>query len=180
MDSSHKFIIYDTRVQDAIVQRTVSKNIMIKSLFLVFTLFAAWGMLYAAGDAVKLKVSRKKWLDDKIIHYTVKVGYNTHSPMAGSWVLEVNKGHVIYYSFNGSSDGSYLKTAESFTMDSLYKRAGKSLNEKSSGAMKTTIEYDRNSGYIKSIRRVRNPSYRGGNMRDAGYIIDVVEFIPHK
>ncbi len=137
-------------------------------------------MLSAAGDGANLNTSYKKWLDDRIIHYTVKVRYNAHSPMAGIWIIEVNNGHVVYFTFNGSPDGSYLKTAESFTMDSLYKRAEESLKEKPAGAMKTSVEYDRKTGYIKSIMRVRNPSFRGVSMRDAGYTINVVELIPHK
>jgi hypothetical protein len=105
---------------------------------------------------------------------------SAHSPVAGLWEIEVDNGRVVSFTFNGSAAASYAKTAESFTMDSIYKRAADSLGVKSEYVMKTFIEYDRNTGFIKSIKRVSQAPYKKRVMRDAGYLIEIIELVPLK
>lgn len=140
----------------------------------------AQGLLYADSGYEKYRISLKKWIDDKIIHYTIKVNYNAFTPVAGVWEIEVKKGKPVSVRFNGAYEKRFLKMAERFTMESLYKTAEGSLAVDNKAPMIVNTEYDPLTGYIKSIRRVNNPAFTGRIMRDSGYSIQVIEFIPLK
>lgn len=114
------------------------------------------------------------------MHYAMKVNYSSFTPVAGIWELEVKKGRVVSVRFKGKSEKRYLKMAERFTMESLYKTAEGSLEMDKKAPMIINAEYDSRTCYIKSIRRVNNPAYTGRVMRDAGYSIEVIEFTPLK
>lgn len=155
-------------------------NLNKKSLCIAVVLVLAQIMLYASPDEEKYRASFRKWRSDKIMHYAMKVNYSSFTPVAGIWELEVKKGRVVSVRFKGKSEKRYLKMAERFTMESLYKTAEGSLEMDKKAPMIINAEYDSRTGYIKSIRRVNNPAYTGRVMRDAGYSIEVIEFTPLK
>jgi hypothetical protein len=137
-------------------------------------------LVYAVQDSEKYNYSLKKWREEGISRYNIKVSYNAFSPLSGIWDIEVIDGKPVSVKFKGKSGQQYLKTAGRFTMESLYVIAENSLTTQADAPMKTETEYDSVTGFIKSVSRISNPSFRGGVKMDAGYSIRVLEFHPLK
>lgn len=137
-------------------------------------------MVYAEHDSEKFNSSLKKWRDAGISHYNIKVSYKAFSQLSGIWEIDVIQGKPVSAKFNGISGQQYLNTAGRFTMESLYNTSERSLIVQADAPMLTETEYDSSTGFIKSISRINNPSFRGGVKMDAGYSIRVMEFHPLK
>ena len=149
-----------------------------KNIFLFFALCMAQNVISSSPEYEKYRTSLKKWMNDGVVHYNIILNYSAFSPLAGIWELEVENGNVVFFIFNGVREKRYAKFAAKFTMEALYKTAGYSVKHDEKSPMIITAEYDLKTGYIKSIRRMNNPAYRGRKMKDAGYFIQIVELRP--
>lgn len=151
-----------------------------KRIVLAILLFLVQVPVYAGDDSEKFNNSLKKWREAGVSHYNIKVSYNAFSQLSGIWEIEVIDGKPVSVKFNGRSGKQYLNTAGRFTMESLYNNAERSLIVRVDAPMITETEYDSSTGFIKSVRRISNPSSRGRVKKDAGYFIRVLEFHPLK
>lgn len=149
-----------------------------KSILSLVIFSLAQFVLFADNGCKEYKISLKKWQNDKIKNYLIKVDYRAFTPLSGLWEIEVKNGTVISYKFNSSDNNSYAESAKNFTMDSLYKKAKGAGDCNVKSPMVIVAEYDNITGYIKKLSRVRNPAYTGRIQRDAGFAYEVIEFIP--
>ncbi|HPS59386.1 MAG TPA: DUF6174 domain-containing protein [Spirochaetota bacterium] len=117
-----------------------------------------------------------KWNNESIRSYYIKVNYRAFSPQQGEWELEVKDGQVVRASSRGVWDGKYLKPAERFTVDSIFKTAEAVKSGKTDGPMVVKAEFSESIPYIKSVSRVNNEKFRGSMKKDAGFSIIILEF----
>jgi len=149
-----------------------------KHIILLFVLLLGQSAMSSSSENEKYQASLKKWINDRVSHYSIRVIYSAFSPLSGTWELEVKEGRVVFFTFNGVYEKRYSKFAEKFTMEALYKTAGDSVMQDQKSPMVVNAEYDLKTGYIESIRRISNPEYSGRKMRDAGYLIQVIDLKP--
>ena len=132
----------------------------------------------AAGELKNYEESLEKWRRSGIEHYRIKVEYRSFGPLSGIWELEVRNGMVESFSFNGSTDKKYSGAAAQFTMESIYRRGVPSVETGRKIPMIVKTGFDSTNGYIKSVRRIRNPEF-AGKVKETGFIINIIELKPY-
>ena len=132
----------------------------------------------AAGELKNYEESLEKWRRSGIENYRIKVEYRSFGPLSGIWELEVRKGMVESFSFNGSTDKKYSGAAAQFTMESIYRRGVPSVEKGLKIPMIVKTGFDSTNGYIKSVRRIRNPEF-AGKVKETGFIINIIWLKPY-
>ncbi len=120
--------------------------------------------------------SLAEWNSESAGAYYLKVNYRAFSPQQGEWELEVKDGLVVRAAFNGVWDDMYLKPAERFTVDSIFRTAEAVKSARTDGPMVVNAEFSETVPYIKSVSRVNNEKFRGSVKKDAGFSIVIMEF----
>lgn len=145
----------------------------------VFTMIALIFSLSIYGSERKdsFAGSMTKWDRSHIKEYYIKVNYSSFSPISGLWELRVKNGKIINCMFNGKPADNCAETAGSFTMENLYKTAGRSSAADKNGPFIIEVTYGKN-GFINSLSRIRNPEYKKMVQKDTTYRIEVLNFIP--
>jgi hypothetical protein len=133
--------------------------------------------LYAAGNEKMYKKSLEKWNKSGVKEYFIKINFTSFSPMSGVWELNVKEGNIQLCRFNGEPADNYLKAAEMFTMESLYKAAGESICGSKKDPFLVEVIYSK-KGVIKSFSKIRNPEYKNKVKTDTSFRIEVLDFIP--
>ncbi|HRX46987.1 MAG TPA: DUF6174 domain-containing protein [Spirochaetota bacterium] len=151
-----------------------------KCIILMVLLVLVQVLVYAGDDSEKFNNSLKKWREVGIKHYNIKVEYRSFSPFSGIWEIEVKKGRVVSAKFNGITGENYLNFSERLTMESLYRTAESSLKAGNNSPVIILVEYDSENFFVKSVRRLHNPDYKGRIKKNAAYHIRVLEFHPLK
>jgi hypothetical protein len=150
-----------------------NKNISVFTIIaLIFSL-----SLYGSEKMGIFAKSRAMWEKSCIKEYYIKVNYSSFSPISGLWELEVKNGKIINCMFNGKPADNCAETAGSFTMENLYRTAGRSSAADKNGPFIIEVTYGEN-GFINSLARIRNPEYKKRVQKDTTYRIEVLDFIP--
>lgn len=133
--------------------------------------------LFAAGNEKMYKKSLEKWNKSGVKEYFIKINFTAFSPMSGIWELNVKEGNIQLCRFNGEPADNYIKAAEMFTMESLYKTAGEGICLSNKDPFKVEVTYYQ-KGFIKSLSKIRNPEYKNKVKTDTSFRIEVLDFIP--
>lgn len=146
------------------------------AVLIIFAVMLITGQTCAGKQAIMYDRSLSEWTKTNIKSYYIKVNYRAFSPLQGQWELEVKDGDVVRASFNGTWDKKYIKTAEHFTVDSIYKTAETVRSGKADGPMVINAEFSDAIPYIKSVSRVNNADFKGSVKKDTGFSIVILEF----
>lgn len=146
------------------------------SILIVFAAALFTGQTCAGKTAEMYDRSLAEWNGESTRSYYLKVNYRAFSPQQGHWELEVKDGQVVRASFKGVWDAKYVKPAERFTVDAIYKIAEAIRSKKKDGPMVVTAEFSETAPYIKSVSRINNEKFKGSVKKDAGFSIVIMEF----
>ena len=145
-------------------------------ILMVFAAVLFTGQTCAGKTAEMYDRSLAEWNSVSTGSYYLKVNYRAFSPQQGCWELEVKDSQVVRAAFNGVWDDKYLKPAERFTVDSIFRTAEAVKSGKTDGPMVVNAEFSETVPYIKSVSRINNEKFKGSVKKDAGFSIVIMEF----
>jgi len=118
-----------------------------------------------------------KWKKANIKKYTMTLNYGAFSPLAGTWDITVENGVVKDILFNKEACSDDMKKAMSnINMEFLFEKATPSYKNKDDDMFVISAEYDNTIGYVKMVRKSKNPNFTGDVPTDVTYKYEVKEF----
>ena len=119
----------------------------------------------------------KKWEQNNVSSYYLKVNYGAFSPTQGTWEVWVDNGVLSAWKFNGADNlPEHKESALNMTMNALFERAKQSHMNKEGGMFLIYAEFDSELGYVKSVGRTVNPEASRPVPTDQTFRYEVLEF----
>jgi hypothetical protein len=118
--------------------------------------------------------SYKKWQSMNINKYYMKLNFGAFSPLRGMIEITVENGKIIKFIHNNTDKTEEFKNnMPQITMADLFEKAKGSYQNKPNSIFVITVDYDKNTGYVKMISRTTN---KKNAPTDKTYKYEVLEF----
>ena len=156
-----------------------------KTLYIILLLFISLP-LFSFGSREKktehseFKKAVRLWNNKNIDSYKMKILYKRGNYPDSEIIISITQDGIKLLSENNEKFSKEF--IQSLSADGLFTKMENSLNNKKKSPFILKAEYNSNFGFIKMLSRVPSEEAlkKGGAPRDAGYRIEILDFIPEE